>query len=843
MVDNNWLVQHAVKNVWCDPSLDGRLTMQLARIGDVGGETYGMRVSEYSIKLPKENIWYQVYQIGNLSVDYVGIPQLWDGWSNLANVINEYGISIKIYDGGGITYPSELIWIRQLNNDNVILAIEPAENQIDLVNTPIFISFYDGEFRHTPEFTTDYNNSVINKVVHNQIDLENIFRIYQAEKLKQGDVQAYVNGVPVFDLNNQTAKAWDRIELVRDGLVKETHLFKVADLPTFASIVDKQRKYLLHPNKGCDYLEFNNDVEIFIFNGLQGRYYPIHTTASVRQVTHHDFSIPVANIQDLRNSSKWDNLDNITIKLNIRHSGMHKKLIYERTQLLELYKLPDRSIINAMVGYDATIPDWQAANLENSFYCRLMASRYYNIDKQLCTDVYGYDAATKYVSDVPVKINTDGTFTMPPLTSGKVTVYEYDTYGAFLGSNTVEHTVSKEYRPANPKCGMIEPIIGVGSATPTIYYGPDNFVLEGGINYRFYKSLNKDGVNTFKGYIDITDSDEYSIDPDTHEVVWHIDRDRFTPTIVSDATYVDYQGDFSVVDTGVIDLTVRADVSLDRDIPHCPKVIDLFLGDVLLIPEVDYHVAWPRIVIYSKERLIKYTKSMATVRLRAIGLAAEYTSPKHGFVIDGILSNNTRFDLRDSKVTRLIVDGKLKHRDDVIFRENSTVGMDGLINGQPYVVNDTMIPLRNLITYDKSIYELKSADNQYSDVVEEYLSVFIPQVPTVEHNPIPQRYRTFSPILNKVIFDLTTGLLVPNEDILHNNISTAQFDAIMAPYTPLLDFDPIRLNVDDNYVVTEPHVYTTKVQLTPLQFSLIERINDRYLGNKVVLNKLITIKE
>lgn len=840
-IENHWLVNHAADNIWCDPNNDNRITAQLARLSSPEGETYGMQVTEYSIKLPTEDRWYHVYQLGNLSCEYVGIKELGNAWARLDRVVNEYGLNIKVYSDAGRTFPLSLAWIRQLPNDNVIVALGTYEAQINLSVTPMYICFYDGKYRHTADYDSKLATKITGVLARNQVELENTFRLYQSEREKLGNTTAFVNGYPVADLNSNSAEVWDYIEVYRDSLVKETHFFDVKHLATFTSKLDKERKYLIHPPKGCEALEFVNDLDIFLFCGNTGCYLPIHKPQTLRQLTHHDYSISSHFIQELSNANGWTSLDDIQIKINIRNSGIGRELVYEHTQLRELYKMDDRCIANAMVGMNSTVVEWQAAELENSLYCRLAAARYYDITKDFATDTYGYNAVSKYVSDTPVKI-TDNVFQLPPLLKGMITVYEYDEDGLYLEHHVVEHMTDGLYRPSNPNCKLIEPLIGEAKDTASVYYNATDFTTIKGINYRFYKCPMKNGEVPYRKFIDITDTDEVSIGSDG-KVIWNIDATRYMPVVVSDEVILHYTRDANLAD-GVIDFNVTSDRTGNGfSIPYAPKVLDLSIGKYQLIPEVDYHVEWPRIVIYSKERL-GAEEDFATipVTIRAIGIAPSYESPKPGYVVNNLLSNNNRFDVRDGKVVRFIVGGKLKHRSDIAFREDTAIGIDGLANGTPYVINDTMIPLRTIVSDERSIYELKEWDEELDKRIEEYLTLFIPQPPNVEHNPILTRYRTFSPLLNKIIHDLKADLLRPVEDDERNLISTQQLDKIMVPYLDYLDFDPIRLKVDDNYVVTEPHAFTSAIELTPLEFSLVERINDRYLGNKIILNKLLSIK-
>ncbi|EMW1793799.1 hypothetical protein AAEP15_004688, partial [Salmonella enterica subsp. enterica serovar Chester] len=78
--------------------------------------------------------------------------------------------------------------------------------------------------------------------------------------------------------------------------------------------------------------------------------------------------------------------------------------LYNSSHVHDLYRLTDELIIDAMIGANANVTEWQAANLEQAAFNRLAAAKLENINRDLCTDAYGYNAVTRYAADTPQRL-------------------------------------------------------------------------------------------------------------------------------------------------------------------------------------------------------------------------------------------------------------------------------------------------------------------------------------------------------------------------------------------------------------------------------------------------------
>lgn len=843
---NEWLVDHAIQHVWCQPSIDARFLVKPARLSPPEGEVYGMVVSEHSIRLPKEETWFHVFQIGSFDPKRVGVSDAWAGWVRADVLVNKYNTHIQLYNDTGRTLPLSLAYFRVLENHNLIVALEMYDLQADFSTDDLYIRFYDGKFKYSAGYLDDYRSFTNSKVVRNGEEIFNIVVEYQATQNLPGYTFAFINGYAVPELTLDNVKVWDYVEYFHDGMVKELITFTAGNLSTFSSALDMKRKYVLHPPKSIATIDFTNDVELFVFNGADGRYYNQHTPDSLRQLTHRDYAIPTAKLQDFVSEiDSWSNIDKLKVKLFIRRSGLERPVEFESHRIRELYKLSDQDILRAFSGTDAVLVDWQAAELEQSAYVRLMAAKHVNITNDLCTRAYGYNAISSMVAMTPQQVvndNGQSVVTLPPLLARSCTVYEYDINGKLLGWYPQAGSASDLYICTNAACALVEVIEGIGTKQIDVNYNAAIYQVEAGLNYRFYTDVLISGVPS-GNYTDVTGTNAYSID-DQGVVAWNVDLTRRLPIIVSDKQFLAYEFTEDGYD-GLLEFSIahyRSDLLAERALPFQPEKVELWLDGRTLTPGLDYVLNWPRVTICNKSYLADTSvpRHSPKITVRCRGVAESVIVPAYGFVVNGLLSNNNRFDVRDDKVIRLSIDGKINLRNAMNFREDLGVLVDNGMNGKPYFVDDPTIPLRTIT--DANTYTLRDEARVIDARVEAYLTNMYPTPNVAVANPIASKHMLFSPFLNKLVHDLIHNILLPVEDDTTHYISTVQFDALLAPYLYLVECDPVVTGVDQRYVEIHPHDGMDYIELTPIQYAIIERANFRYLRNEVVLNKLLKVK-
>ena len=68
----DYLVNHALKNVWCTPDQDRQLILQPAKITVTNGVWNNVSLLWNVIKLPLQGVRFHVYQVGQLYPELAG---------------------------------------------------------------------------------------------------------------------------------------------------------------------------------------------------------------------------------------------------------------------------------------------------------------------------------------------------------------------------------------------------------------------------------------------------------------------------------------------------------------------------------------------------------------------------------------------------------------------------------------------------------------------------------------------------------------------------------------------------------------------------------------------------
>ena len=130
-----------------------------------------------------------------------------------------------------------------------------------------------------------------------------------------------------------------------------------------------------------------------------------------------------------------------------------------------------------------------------------------------------------------------------------------------------------------------------------------------------------------------------------------------------------------------------------------------------------------------------------------------------GFVCNGILSKNDRYDVRDDRVMRFIVDGRLRTRNELMFAENDNgVYTAHARNGAPYSISDMVVPIESVST--KETYSFREVSRVLDDKISDYLSLYLPEPYIDETTLISHRHILLSPLLSRLLDDILNGVLI-----------------------------------------------------------------------------------
>lgn len=850
MID--YLVNHALRNVWCSPDQDYQFVFQPARLTARRGASRQVDIEWQTINLPDNVNTYHVYQIGQIDPRLLGMSLKKGEWKRLSDVCMDENLLADLYTKDGRQYPRFSTYVRYMKDRNLVVAVQDQIKVGDLGLETLFLRVYSNAY-----FASDRSDSRVDTIVVDGLvgETEEQILLFQRRlrdrRALHGTVTCYRNGYVVDDVPPNRSEVGDVIEMVYDSTVMDVLDFPIQDLHTFNSTLDKKRKYLIRPTEKLASILYRDDVDMYLVdtNGSQynGIYVHKNQEDALRMVTHQDYSVPVAYLAGYVNDHPvWKDMTDLTLRLYRRHSGYHRPLVFEHHRIHELYKLDPVDISDAMLGVDSTVSVWRAPALEESYYTQVMRSLRKDISPRLVQDAYGYNAMAKLLADTPqftVEENGQQIAHLPYGLRTYSTIFEYDIRGELLGFH--QHTSGEGYLARHPDCRMVEGIVGTGSEVLTTVYGEERTRIDPMHNHRMYL-CDVDNYKPTWEFRDVTNQIDEAYSIVGNEVVWHVDMDRYYPAIKNDRDFLAYT--YRVpVENGIIRFSIGAKEQRGDSFDMLPLSIpvgrlELWLNDRPLIENLDYFVSWPEVVICNKEFLVDGEQEI-TVRGTGFCLPdmSREPAPDVGFVDRGMLSRNERFNVRDDRVMRIVVDGAVYHRDQLYFGEEHDRIMieDDVRNGAPYVIRDVVVPLRG-ITEEKT-YALRERSRTIDREVEDYLTLKYPEAEIENPNIIPEFYQIFSPFISKIHHDLIEGIFNPPG--IDDQYSEMDMREWVKDYEYLLDFEPSLKGVDRRYVSIHPHNQYVETELTVYQYTFLERLIRAYLDNAVDLTAFVRIKE
>lgn len=858
-----YLVQHAIDNVWCNPPQDNQLIFKAGRITKPYGEINRFKLMNRIIELPQTGKRYHVYAIGGLQPAVLGLLDIqspWDDarWVRFTDAINSKNVLVNVYTASGVCLPRYASYYMYTNDRDLVFAVEiDPKLPVEYNDEPLYFRLYSNAYFHQDSVAKEGMYSEGKAIVVNQ-DILNFQQKVSSYRAKNGHVSCYANGLLIDSISPVTVKIGDRVEFVYDSSVKRVVTFTVSALNTFVSTLDGKVKYLLHHlSQQNNTIDYQDDLEIHILHPLsgtryQGVYYHRNGPGSHRMVTHRDYSVMVDYFVSIANTftSKLGfegvDLRDLKFEVQVRSSGYRRPLVFEDNRLFELYKLNDSQIMQAMIGTNAVNPLWKAATLEASAYTELMRVEQNKVNLSLVQRAYGYNGIAKLVGDTPMKTKTSSGFQMVDLPYALLensTMYEYDRQGMYLGNHY--HPSGSQYYAGSLSAGLIEAISGKGTVHPDVKFGLTDIPVPVYYNYRVYRCNIINGLPD-NVWIDVTGDNTYTIVSD--RVVWNDPEDNQFLMVRTDKTFLAYELDLYTVNGNLFFTLAEEEDRGDGNLPYALPVplgeLEVIMNGKSLIPGLDYILRFPVIHIVNQAYVIQPVNSVAQkIHVRYTGFCPKDLSTAepgdYGFIINGMLSNNNRFDIRDDKVLRITVDGAMCHRDDLVFSEShSGVAISDPSNGKPYQIKDIVVPLKELV--NENTYSMREKSLVKDKIVSDYMTLNSPQNDPSVLNVIIRRYAVVSPFLCRIISALQTGEISPAAVIATK--SDMDFISVCQPYEALLKFDPIN---DDNgydlkYVTIYPHRLNTTIDVTIYQYRFLLRVIALYCKDKVDISESIT---
>lgn len=846
----NFLIQNAIDNIWCSPQQDRQYIIKPFRLSRSSGALDYQKVMWERVILPTLDERYHVYQIGHIHPKLLGIISDTNGWKNLAELINETNLMGNIYFVDGQNIPRGLCFIRYDDQKNLIMAVKDHPRFQRIRNEDIFFRTYTNAIFESERvdihvdrtFVKGYTATDNSSILHLQSEYN------QAQSMK-GHAVAFINGYMVDDLNIGRIQEGDYIEYVHDTTILKVIDFDINDLKVFDSILDTKRKYLLsYEDDDKELVHFEDDIDIYLFkrepNGrFNGTYYHHNNFDAIRMLTHRDYAVPVDYIQAYSDTDpQWDNPNTLTLRFYIREAGLVKTLVNGSSKVAELYKLEHPKVVGAMIGVDSTLDVWRAEQLEMSAYTSLMRSRTSMLDPNTVVNAYGYSATSRVVGDSPVLTDdTDGVTkaTLPFNLRNRVTVYEYDTQGLLLGY--YNHTSGSTYVCTHAHAAYCEVIAGFASNKLSAVFGELTHHLSPHIGYRAY-TCTLLGNGPAWDWRDALESGEAQIDNGT--LTFDVNANAVYTAVLNDRDFVGYSLNLGQKN-GVYKFTISSMETHDgiedlyiTTIP--PRTVEVWLNGHSLVEDIDFIVNWPEVTVTNKQYLIGNGNQNIVVRCTGFcNTDLSLDKPMEtGFVKHGLVGYNDRFNIRDAAVFRCSIGGKLVMRDDISFHEDIlNAPWDEMAEGKPYAINEIIIPMRGQLGLDTYVY--RNSSLLVNQQVSDYMSVMYPLLDAGTPPVVSDKHQLYSPFLARVINNVLEGI-IPEQNI-RTHYNDSQIQSWLESEHYLLDFDPLHVGYDQDYVIVHPHRFDGLIEVDAYQRSFIQRVVDLYFDSQIDIDAYLTV--
>ena len=848
---------HAVLNVWCNPTQDNQIILKAARVSRPGGEYISMIYMDRVLKMPLADRRFHVYHVGDATPKALGLLNTvgMTGWLKFDETVTSTDLFCDIYTEDGLHVPLHRTYYRVTTPGSLIFAVDVRSlSDNKLVAGRAYLRLYTNAWYENEGRGLAVRTKAKGLTIQSSAELVAIRNEVTQLQAKPGHVFCFVNGVLRETISARTAVVGDTVEYEYDASVKRIVDLKISDLHTFTSSLDALYKYILHyPGRGEDVIDYVDDVDVYVLykseeTRYKGRMLPRNLKTTLRNITHKDYALSVpatlqiadALLPDLGNEmlSAMD----LTVRLYIRNGGMIRPLIKEASRIFELYKLEDEQVVRALQGVDSTVPFWRADELEANGYTGVMRSRTMALDETLVEDCYGYNGITKVLADTPSKVAQPRALVdLQPLHRESSTVFEYDVSGKLTGWSV--HEVGATH-PVAATTALAEVYAGRGGRDLKPVYGENFLPIPLDRSWRLYMCHVVDGLPD-RHWEDVTDSGLYTVTNNT--IVWGNQVTGQYLMLRSDERFLCYSFQMQAIGGLVyFDLTEQTPEGL-RPLEVPLGDIDLWVNGMSLVRDIGFIYQHPRVTVVDKGCLLQPAgSSVQSITVRAYGFSdAELQGKKvedSGFIVHGMLSDNKRYDIRDDKVLRITVGGALKHRDDVLFsEEHSGVSVVNAINGQPYQVKEVVVPVNDWTKTETYLFRAQALERDQA--VRDYMTQFYPEPVRDAVSSIVSRYTVFSPFLSRIINDLASGLF--DHSSIEAELTDNEVLSLCEPYMDWMAFDPINpdLAYNHNFVLIHPHQLNRTIELDMYQYAFVSRVVKLFAKGLVELSNHLLIKE
>jgi hypothetical protein len=911
----SFLEKHARDNVWCTPDQDSQYTFQPHRVSFATGALRNITIGQESYSLPNTTDRFHVFQLGQMPADFLRITAGTGIWRHVSSVCQSEKLVVDLYTTNGVQYPRSQSWFLITPNKNVIIAVQAQPRiQPDLGTAPLFVRFYSSAFFTANRRLDDgisYSIYVYGMTIRATADIATIAQLYNDARALQGYATATVNGYIVNTITSNNTHTGDVVEFIYDSTVGHVVDVALSSLATFTSTLDGKQKYLLSFKQALNvkdrshltptplteeniFFFDDNDIQLYrtvSLNSEKGVLYHRNQVDAVRMLTHRDYALPVTYINAyVDNAGVFATSADVRVRLLLRQGGYERQLIDDASRIRTLYTLnePGRPVVpgidgvaSVMQGLEATLPEWQAAHLENADYPRVMRRYDQYITDNNIVGAYGYHAIAKAYGEVAHRIvpangqwddaNTDHYIDLPVGAQHSCTVFIYttdvetpDRSRGKLTNFYYSQDATRFHIPADAWDGgripvMAEVFIG-DTGDLSLSIGKAIYTVPTPNEFRCYKCPIGAYGPTWE-WVDVTGTGDYTVTHNangTDTVAFTVDTQFYCTAVKTTERFLWYGIQFNANESL---LRFSVDASFDyngttvTDVLRLPPgKLEIFAEGYKLIEGLDYYVRYPEVVISAARafELVPTGVGHVNLMVRASGFCNPQMQrdarQEAGFVVNGVISVDTRFEARKSKVHRLFVDGQLVDQD--YIRANSgqlqiqeDVGSHFVVSptltGLPFVFEDAIVPLPGLGDGRDALAMRETAldlDQRISDFFTAKYPQPLPVTPDVAAAP----YRLFSPFYFKILSDLISGL-IPTSAYDPAPTDTA-LKATLQPYEYLLPYDPCRKRdawwLPNVVILGHP---LANMNITIKQWAFMVRVDQIYLFNTINTNANVSI--
>lgn len=827
------LIQHAQDHVWCNGRVDRYVNVLMSRLGLETGIIGMIPEPQGVIPLPGIEAFH-VFSLGDLNFSRLGFPNYVGDWVNIAQISTQQSIEVNVTNNVGQRILGSECFMTYGTDNSLLLAIRRSP----IIDTLMTEDMRFSSYRNVSSLKGGnyYTNG---RVVTDEASGLLIYNEYlQAKAL--GTATLYRNGFIVEDIHPSEIKYKDAIHYEARTYGLSHTRYAISDLESFNSKVDAKRKLLVHLPEVVDRsIHFYNDLDIKLFQIVDGVVIGINiftiNEGDIRMVTHHDIAISNDMIERFINNLPSD-FKPTHLSVTVKSSGMEKVLTHERYFIHELYKLPEELIYPNMITESNRIPEWNAIMLEQSTYNRIMEQSDFVIDDNDVIDAYGYNGVCMALERSPLVVpKGDRTVQLPPCLKTNSTFFEYNAKGEWVDTKT-NYNVAITTLP-DSRC--LDGLFGTVTNRPLFTYNKQVSDVTDGVTYRFLiaKKISGERVEYFR---DAVEGEDYFIA--NGRVTWYSNLTSNDVVTIANTQWPLFE--LSVSEERLsfdLNTLLNDRVGFVLDIAVF-AYFELWINDKRAIESIDYTIVDHWLHIHTKEFFTgdNYTIADNTFKLLMNGFSNSKFERgilgDTGFVRLNKLSANHSYNLMDGVNGTFIYHGGVFCREDVTVEDYSKVGDVELTNGLPYQFHTRMVTTNGL-DWDRWGMYYESLD--LARRIEVYFnSLMVPKILPI--TPIKRLYPLVSITLHRIISDMKTARLrIPHERLTDTEI----VDKWLVPYELEIANDICKKDFGENSVFVEiqPHGFVDFMDVTPMEYDFISRVNSLIFNNRIVVERYLRI--